>query len=140
MKRFFSLTLALGVLLPGLLLAAPAAQTTEEPTPTGSCRPDRPPAGKPAACARLKRSGTAQSVPALAALLTDEQLSHSARYALESMQTAKAGQALADALGKTSELTKVGIINSLGYRRETRSEEHTSELQSPCNLVCRILL
>src|SRR2546426_7283729 len=25
-------------------------------------------------------------------------------------------------------------------RREGRSEEHTSELQSPCNLVCRLLL
>src|SRR5256885_13174516 len=24
--------------------------------------------------------------------------------------------------------------------RELRSEEHTSELQSPCNLVCRLLL
>src|SRR5256885_10641508 len=24
--------------------------------------------------------------------------------------------------------------------REARSEEHTSELQSPCNLVCRLLL
>src|SRR2546426_2369235 len=24
--------------------------------------------------------------------------------------------------------------------REVRSEEHTSELQSPCNLVCRLLL
>src|SRR2546426_7490633 len=31
-----------------------------------------------------------------------------------------------------------------GHRREElaqgRSEEHTSELQSPCNLVCRLLL
>src|SRR5256885_3584487 len=26
------------------------------------------------------------------------------------------------------------------WRRMTRSEEHTSELQSPCNLVCRLLL
>src|SRR2546426_8651800 len=26
------------------------------------------------------------------------------------------------------------------YYREGRSEEHTSELQSPCNLVCRLLL
>src|SRR5688500_16739354 len=26
------------------------------------------------------------------------------------------------------------------YTLETRSEEHTSELQSPCNLVCRLLL
>src|SRR5205807_7163119 len=25
-------------------------------------------------------------------------------------------------------------------RRQFRSEEHTSELQSPCNLVCRLLL
>src|SRR2546426_4905902 len=25
-------------------------------------------------------------------------------------------------------------------RRKARSEEHTSELQSPCNLVCRLLL
>src|SRR2546426_5212387 len=25
-------------------------------------------------------------------------------------------------------------------RQEARSEEHTSELQSPCNLVCRLLL
>src|SRR5256885_10905481 len=27
-----------------------------------------------------------------------------------------------------------------GSRRPRRSEEHTSELQSPCNLVCRLLL
>src|SRR2546426_8520290 len=27
-----------------------------------------------------------------------------------------------------------------GARRRSRSEEHTSELQSPCNLVCRLLL
>src|SRR5256885_12628421 len=26
------------------------------------------------------------------------------------------------------------------FRRLARSEEHTSELQSPCNLVCRLLL
>src|ERR1039457_6978943 len=26
------------------------------------------------------------------------------------------------------------------HRAKTRSEEHTSELQSPCNLVCRLLL
>src|SRR2546426_4150628 len=27
-----------------------------------------------------------------------------------------------------------------GRTRDERSEEHTSELQSPCNLVCRLLL
>src|SRR2546426_4912892 len=29
---------------------------------------------------------------------------------------------------------------ALEHRRLVRSEEHTSELQSPCNLVCRLLL
>src|SRR5256885_9203993 len=28
----------------------------------------------------------------------------------------------------------------LDHRQHLRSEEHTSELQSPCNLVCRLLL
>src|SRR2546426_6175437 len=28
----------------------------------------------------------------------------------------------------------------LGVTQPARSEEHTSELQSPCNLVCRLLL
>src|SRR2546426_9009276 len=31
-------------------------------------------------------------------------------------------------------------IASLSAERLVRSEEHTSELQSPCNLVCRLLL
>src|SRR6266566_8852606 len=30
--------------------------------------------------------------------------------------------------------------SSCGQSFSTRSEEHTSELQSPCNLVCRLLL
>src|SRR2546426_6764680 len=30
--------------------------------------------------------------------------------------------------------------NAQGLRDVVRSEEHTSELQSPCNLVCRLLL
>src|SRR5437762_8042634 len=32
------------------------------------------------------------------------------------------------------------ILELLGRRRLTRSEEHTSELQSPMYLVCRLLL
>src|SRR2546426_8710581 len=31
-------------------------------------------------------------------------------------------------------------INGRKWSPDVRSEEHTSELQSPCNLVCRILL
>src|SRR5256885_7220014 len=34
-------------------------------------------------------------------------------------------------------ITQQGAVELL---RSARSEEHTSELQSPCNLVCRLLL
>src|SRR2546426_10018132 len=33
-----------------------------------------------------------------------------------------------------------GLLPSAGIMCRNRSEEHTSELQSPCNLVCRLLL
>src|SRR3989454_4724491 len=33
-----------------------------------------------------------------------------------------------------------GRVRKLAAVRRLRSEEHTSELQSPCNLVCRLLL
>src|SRR5256885_4331656 len=32
------------------------------------------------------------------------------------------------------------IAKRIVRAKQTRSEEHTSELQSPCNLVCRLLL
>src|SRR5256885_9264458 len=42
---------------------------------------------------------------------------------------------------------RLGQVREIGFRDDTRSlgdeqrsEEHTSELQSPCNLVCRLLL
>ena len=58
------------------------------------------PKDKDAACAQIKRIGTSASVPALGRLLTDENLSHSARYALESMPFSEAGQALSREEGK----------------------------------------
>src|SRR5256885_7359486 len=33
-----------------------------------------------------------------------------------------------------------GMVGGVWCGDATRSEEHTSELQSPCNLVCRLLL
>src|SRR2546426_4435673 len=35
---------------------------------------------------------------------------------------------------------KIGNANLSTFEEPNRSEEHTSELQSPCNLVCRLLL
>ena len=86
---------------------------------------------KDAACARLKRIGTEQCIPALSALLADEQLSHSARYALESMPSPQAGAALVHALETTSGLTRVGIINSIAVRREAQAVAALAKLLPP---------
>src|SRR5690606_37773691 len=68
------------------------------------------------ACRMLRIKGTEKSVPALAKLLTDEDLSHAARVALEPMPYESAGEALRTALEKTDGLTRMGIITSLGNR------------------------
>src|SRR5256885_12371877 len=39
-----------------------------------------------------------------------------------------------------SRIDSTSIATTKGARIYLRSEEHTSELQSPCNLVCRLLL
>jgi len=72
-------------------------------------------------CRKLRTVGTAESVPALAALLTNKDLSHMARYALERIPAPEAAAALRDALGKVNGALKVGMIGSLGVRGDTAS-------------------
>ena len=73
------------------------------------------------ACRELRTVGTEKSIPALAALLTDKELSHPARLALEPMPYPAAGAALRKAVGKTSGSVRAGLIDSLGERREAAS-------------------
>lgn len=70
------------------------------------------------ACRQLARIGSKESVPALAGLLTDASLSHMARYALQRIPDEEAGKALRETLGKTEGVLRIGIINSLGGRRD----------------------
>src|SRR5256885_12404263 len=44
-----------------------------------------------------------------------------------------------DQTGQASVVEVRGTVHWLTHQ-DGRSEEHTSELQSPCNLVCRLLL
>jgi hypothetical protein len=69
----------------------------------------------------LRTIGTAECVPVLAPLLADQDLSHMARFALESNSAPEAAAALRAALPKTTGAIKVGIIGSLGARRDTAS-------------------
>jgi HEAT repeat protein len=97
---------------------ARAADSAEESRLISVLQSSQPVREKAAACASLKRVGTSRSVPALAALLTDNELSHSARYALESLPGQVAEYALLNALPQTSGSNEVGIIHSLAVRRD----------------------
>jgi HEAT repeat protein len=76
---------------------------------------------KQTACRELRRVGRDDAVPALAALLNDPKLGHHALYALEPMPHREAGAALRDALDITSGEQQLGVIISLGARRDTKA-------------------
>ena len=69
-------------------------------------------------CRKLATIGTAAAVPRLAVLVVDKDLSHMARFALERIPASEAAQALRDALPKVSGKVKIGVISSLGNRRD----------------------
>jgi HEAT repeat protein len=72
-------------------------------------------------CRVLSDIGTADSVPVLAELLTDKELSHMARFALERIAGPAPVAAMRDALPKVSGVLKAGLIESLGARRDSAS-------------------
>jgi HEAT repeat protein len=73
------------------------------------------------ACRQLAVIGTKDAVAPLAALLADEKLSHMARYALEPIPDPAVDEALRDALGKLKGRPLVGVIISLGVRRDAKA-------------------
>ncbi len=79
------------------------------------------------ACRELARVGTRQAVPALAPLLTDEKLSHWARYALEPITDPSVDTALRQALGKLKGPLLAGTIDSLGVRKDTEAVESLAQ-------------
>lgn len=73
------------------------------------------------ACRQLAIIGGPAAVPALAALLRIPDTADMARYALQAIPCPEANQALLDALGSVAEPVQIGIINSLGERRDAAS-------------------
>jgi HEAT repeat protein len=73
------------------------------------------------ACRGLALIGTKKAVSPLAALLGDEELSHMARYALEPIKDPSVDEALRDALGKVKGMQLVGVIGSIGVRRDAEA-------------------
>ncbi len=85
-------------------------------------------AGKQFVCRELSIIGTGQSVSALGNMLTDEETSDMARYALERIPGTAVNEALRGALRRAKGKPKIGIINSLGQRRDKRAVRALSRL------------
>lgn len=78
-------------------------------------------AGKQFVCRELSIIGTEQSVPVLTGMLTGEETSDMARYALERIPGSAVDEALRGAVRKAKGNARIGIINSLGQRRDAGS-------------------
>jgi len=78
-------------------------------------------AGKQFVCRELSIIGTEQSVPVLAGMLAGEETSDMARYALERIPGSAVDDALRGAVRKARGNARIGIINSLGQRRDAGS-------------------
>src|SRR2546426_7152862 len=87
--------------------------------------------------ARLEEVGVIGEVERRRDVLLDEQDAH-ALLAVDGAHDAE------DLAGDERRESERGLVEEEQARpeheRAPRSEEHTSELQSPCNLVCRLLL
>jgi len=109
------------IAIAALSLASPAF--TQEETLITLLKSDASTREKADACRELSRVGTKQAVPALSQLLTDQTLSHMARYALEPIADPSVDAALRSALGKLKGSQLVGVIDSLGVRKDTKAVE-----------------
>ncbi len=108
-------------LLVSLTLALLPLRAQDAQALIATLRSNADPARKWAACQRLRVLGATEAIPALAGLLTDPAASQAARYTLEGLPGPEADAALREALGKTSGLLKVGVIDSLGWRGDLTS-------------------
>ena len=111
-------------------LAAAAPLRADAPAPAGKeeaakllavLKSDAGRKEKEDACRQLARVGGREAVPVLAALLGDEKLAHMARYALEPIPDPSVDEALRAALGKLKGRPLVGVIGSVGVRRDTKA-------------------
>jgi HEAT repeat protein len=80
------------------------------------------------ACRLLAIIGGKDSIAPLAALLGNEELSHNARYALEPNPDPAVDEALREALGKVRGGPLVGVIGSIGVRRDAKAIDALAKL------------
>ena len=94
----------------------PAALKKFEAALIGVLKSDAKYAGKQYACRELSIIGTKESVPTLASMLTNQEYSDMARYALERIPDESVDPTLLAAMLRAKGKAKIGIVNSLGER------------------------
>ncbi|HWI56397.1 MAG TPA: HEAT repeat domain-containing protein [Bacillota bacterium] len=118
--------LLLSALTPGLAKTAPSADA--EPVSKLVLKSQAGQKEKADACRELARIGTKEAVAPLAALLSDEQLSHMARYGLETIPDPAVDTALREALKQLQGRALAGVIGSIGVRRDAKAVQPLSKL------------
>ncbi|HUG90398.1 MAG TPA: HEAT repeat domain-containing protein [Planctomycetaceae bacterium] len=105
------------------IFAQPPAPEASDPAALVAVleKPDAPVFAKAKACQRLAIVGTKESVPALAALLSHETLATYARTGLEGIPDAAADEALRNAADRLEGRPLVGVINSIGQRKDQQA-------------------
>ncbi|MCA9012017.1 MAG: HEAT repeat domain-containing protein [Planctomycetaceae bacterium] len=98
--------------------AAPEVSAEKEREFLAVLRSDAPSADKAIACKNLAIYGSSAAVADLAGLLPDAQLSSWARIALEAIPGDESAAALQAAMDKLDGKLLVGVINSIGVRRD----------------------
>jgi HEAT repeat protein len=101
----------------------PGSSAEKERKLIGVLRSDAAPQEKAITCKRLAVYGSKEAVPVLAPLLSDEKLSSWARIALEAIPDPAADDALREALGKLQGRLLIGVINSIGTRRDPKATD-----------------
>ncbi|MCA9213786.1 MAG: hypothetical protein KDB27_12015 [Planctomycetales bacterium] len=89
---------------------------------------DAPKSEKAITCKHLAVHGTENAVPELAKLLPDAELTSWARTALEAIPDRAATTALRAGLDTTEGRSLVGVINSVGLKRDTEAVEKLAQL------------
>jgi HEAT repeat protein len=90
------------------------------------------------ACREISYIASADAIKPLSDLLYDKELSHMARYALEPIPDPKASQALRMALKDVKGKLLVGVISSLGVRRDIDAVEPIAKhLTDPDDVVAQ---
>ena len=86
------------------------------------------------ACQRLAVKGTPDAVPALAALLSDPQVAHYARFGLVPIPGPSVDDALRNATKTLKGKLLVGVINSIGQRKDAKAVEPLTRLMYGADL------